>query len=242
MPHPVGKKLHGTCGNHSLTNVWDRHGKSPSVAPRAGSGRGRQNPPIRRGFRLLRAPSLPPTCHRDGLASMMSTISSVRGSITMIWSRDQDELVSAPLRIDRHDPGGSGWNDTSRGTRVPTEIDEVDIGDRLQRAAPRITVVIWVRFSVGELARRRRPGRRCRWSCFRRQPWLRVVHAVLGCSVRCCGPCGPAAFMLAVAALGLHVLGALGVVGLRAHALFDFSPFMLSWADFSPFAPAFMSS
>ena len=36
---------------------------------------------------------------------------------------DQDELVAAPFRIDRHDfAPAAGGSEPSRGTRVPTEI------------------------------------------------------------------------------------------------------------------------
>ena len=64
---------------------------------------------------------------------------------------EQNELVSAPIRIDRHDSVGSGWNDTSRGTRVPTEIEKLTLVTGAT-CSSLITVVILVRCPLESFA------------------------------------------------------------------------------------------
>src|ERR1700730_11099212 len=137
---------------------------------------------------------------------------------------------------------GSGWNDTSRGTRVPTEIAKLTLVTG-RMFCSLITVLILVRCSVESFA----PPAACPvvWD-LPSAPFVSAFMLPLRSS-------RPSAFMLPSRPSALVPVRSSRPSALRSLAplalsfselmLFDFSPFMsLSWADFSPFGAALMSS
>src|SRR3984893_13915672 len=137
---------------------------------------------------------------------------------------------------------GSGWNETSRGTRVPTEIAKLTLVTG-RMFCSLITVLILVRCSVESFA----PPAPCPvvWD-LPSAPFVSAFMLPLRSS-------RPSAFMLPSRPSALVPVRSSRPSALRSLAplalsfselmLFDFSPFMsLSWADFSPFGAALMSS
>ena len=140
MPHPVRKKAIGTYGNHSLTKVkgWR-------------SAQGEAGAPARKGRALL-----PALDHVVGLApdqaSSTATISKRLRIDHHDLVADQDELIAAPFRIDRHDFRRKRMEgDVARHAGADRDR-EVDVGRPARTCCSRITVVILVRCSVESLA------------------------------------------------------------------------------------------
>src|SRR5216684_2248144 len=128
---------------------------------------------------------------------------------------------------------GSGWNDTSRGTRVPTEIAKLTLVTG-RMFCSLITVLILVRCSVESFA----PALACPtvWD-LPSAPFVSAFMLPLRSS-------RPSAFV-PVRSSRPSALRSLAPLALSFPELmlFDFSPFMsLSWADLSPFGAALMSS
>src|SRR5713226_3402211 len=126
---------------------------------------------------------------------------------------------------------GSGWNDTSRGTRVPTEIAKLTLVTG-RMFCSLITVLILVRCSVESFA----PAPACPmvWD-LPSAPFVSAFMLPLRSS-------RPSAFV-PVRSSRPSALRSLAPLALSELMLFDFSPFMsLSWADLSPFGAALMSS
>src|SRR5216684_2966511 len=128
---------------------------------------------------------------------------------------------------------GSGWNDTSRGTRVPTEIAKLTLVTG-RMFCSLITVLILVRCSVESFA----PAPACPmvWD-LPSAPFVSAFMLPLRSS-------RPSAFV-PVRSSRPSALRSLAPLALSFSELilFDFSPFMLaSWADLSPFGAALMSS